>query len=73
MKPNSNDSPPEVVTLRALPKEARKVGTQPMRCDCCGETYDLPLYEMPAGPVMTVARCPACGQHSNQTPVEVAA
>lgn len=73
MKNNSNDSPPEVVTLRALPPEARQVGSQPMRCDRCGRAYEVPLYEMPDGPVMTVARCPDCGQHSDQVPVEVAA
>jgi hypothetical protein len=75
MNSNSNDSPPEapeVVTLRSLPPEAQQVGSQPMRCDSCGAQYDLPLYEMPDGPIMTVARCPACGMHAKQVPVEVA-
>jgi hypothetical protein len=73
MKPNSNDSPPETVILTEVPPEAREVGNQPMRCEWCGHHYALPLYEMPDGPVVSVARCHACGATSNQMPVEVAA
>lgn len=72
-----HNSPPsstrEVVRLTAVPPDACRVGDQPMRCDACGECYALPLYEMPDGPVISIARCPACGSRENQMPAEVAA
>jgi len=73
MKPNSKPSLPEIVTLSSLPKEARMVGSQPMTCLECEASYDLPLYDLPDGPVMSIARCPSCGERCNQVPQEVGA
>lgn len=58
--------------LRTVPPDARQVGTQSMHCEHCLCEYELPLYHMPEGPVITIARCPSCGERSNQTPDEVA-
>lgn len=74
MMPNSTPSraQPEAVFISALPKEAREVGFQPMRCRACGHAYDLPLYEMPDGPIVTIARCPSCRDVRSQVPDGVA-
>ena len=73
MRPTSPDSSPERVALQIVPREAREVGSQPMRCAWCDHHYHLPLYELPTGPVVSVARCPSCGATSEQNPTEVAA
>ena len=72
MENNSDSSKREVIVITRLPTEAKLSSTQPMRCDWCGHRYDLPIYEMPDGPIVSVARCPSCGAHSNQMPEEVA-
>lgn len=58
--------------LTKLPAEAREVGSQPMRCDPCGHHYSLPLYEMPDGPILSLARCPRCRDVGHQIPEGVA-
>jgi len=71
MNSNWNDFPLEIVQLASLPSEARSAGFQPMRCETCRLAYDLPLYEMPDGPIVSVAFCPKCGARSHQVPEEV--
>jgi uncharacterized protein with PIN domain len=74
MTPNSELSkPPEVVVITRLPTEARLSTEQAMRCEWCGCHYRLPIYEMPDGPVISIARCPRCGSHNSQVPEEMAA
>jgi len=63
---------PDTVIVTTLPKEAVEVGSQPMMCRGCGHRYDLPLYEMPDGPIVTVARCQRCGETRSQVPEGVA-
>lgn len=73
MEPERAPAPaPEAVILRALPKEAVEVGSQPMVCQKCGHRYALPLYEMPDGPIVSVARCPECHDARGQVPEAVA-